>query len=503
MYSIYKAKDESFYLGDEARPDFLSVMPGEGSYLIKDAKIEKNNHGILRQINGRNIFIPSTKYADYAPLYKPLNSLGFYAICLKAFDFPIWMVNHQVENKSMSRQVRNFAEAIGFWLYKLEPIIAKILNQSISNFFEIDIILDKRHFEEVQTKDIIESTEENDYTFSLNGNTLRFSIPFSKMKTFTGSSNYGEREMMKSMLKAFNLVKGIIFSEEDIESIVDKCIPLGQAKMILLFDIQKNPILDSRWLVKPFYISDSEVDILLDEIPLLIEQKTEIPKKIDTEEEKIKLFNTATKLLLDKLNNQIQIFDFEFLLHVLLELHETLVWKREQNKTMIPAQILCFGNLEGELKEIFDKDNKLVKTSLSTRCLIEYIAAKPTSGRVKAGFDDIDRLLVLMHEIVNNGFLSDAIHFKLANPTVGKLDSGRIGISKEFFNEKLKPFSEENTKEEVNRYIENFENRFEIASFSHEETEPEEDKELKEIDSAFLEDWGISYTNIYKFCFTV
>ena len=501
IYSIYKSKDESFYFGDETRPDFLTVVPGDGSRLIKEAKIEKNNHGILSQIKGRNVFIPSTKYADYAPLYKPLNSLGYYAICLKTFDFPIWIVNRQVKNKSMTIQVRNFAEAIGFWLYKLKPEIANILNQAISNFFEINIILDQKLFEDTQTKDIVESEDDDNYHFSLNENILEFSIPFSKMKSFTGSNNFGEQEMMKAILNAFNLVQGISLSEQDIVSFIDKCIPLGQAKMILLSDSQKDPLVDNRWLVKPFYISDSEVDILLDEIPLMIEQTTEIPKNIDNEEDKKKLFNTATKLLLETLNKEIQNFEFDFLLHVLLELHETLVWKREHNKTMIPAQILCFGNLEGELKEILDKDNKLVKTSLATRCLIEYLASKPTKGSVKAGFDDIDRLLVLMHEIANYGFLSDAIHFKLANPTVGKLDSGRIGISREFFDEKLKPFAEANTKEEVDRYIENFDNRFEIADFSQEVKEPEDDKELKEIDSAFLEDWGISFLNIYKFCF--
>ena len=502
MYSIYKAKDESFYFGDDARPNFLTVVPGDGSRLIKEAKIKKNNHGILSQIKGQNVFIPSTKYADYAPLYKPLNSLGYYSICLKAFDFPLWIVNHQVKNKLMTIQVRNFAEAIGFWLYKLKPEIAKFLNPAISNFFEINIILDLKLFEDTQTKDIVESEDDGNYHFSLNENILEFSIPFSKMKTFTGSSNFGEREMMKSILNAFNLVQDISISEQDIVSFIDRCIPLGQAKMILLSDSHNDPLIDNRWLVKPFYISDTEVDILLDEIPLLIEQTMEIPKNIDNEEDKKKLFNTATKLLLDTLNKEIQNFEFEFLLHVLLELHETLVWKREHNKTMIPAQILCFGNLEGELKEILDKDNKLVKTSLATRCLIEYLASKPTKGNVKAGFDDIDRLLVLMHEIVNYGFLSDAIHFKLANPTVGKLDSGRIGISREFFDEKLKPFAEANTKEEVNKYIENFDNRFEIADFSQEEKEPEDDKEFKEIDSAFLVDWGISYLNIYKFCYS-
>lgn len=502
MYSIYKANDDSFYFGDDARPNFLTVDPGDGSRLIKEAKIKKNNHGILSQVKGQNVFIPSTKDADFAPLYKPLSHLGFYAICLKTFDFPIWLTNYQVKDKSMAGQVRIFAEAFGFWLYKLKPEIAKFLNSAILNYLEIKIILDQKHFEDTQTKDIIESADADNYHFSLNENIIEFSIPFSKMKSFVGSNNFGEREMMKAILNAFNLIQGISLPQQDIISFIDKCIPLGQAKMILLSDSHKDPLVDNRWLIKPFYISNTEVDILLDEIPLLIEQTTEIPKNIDNEEDKKKLFNTATKLLLDTLNKEVQDFEFEFLLHVLLELYEMLVWKREHNKTMIPAQILCFGNLEGKLKEILDKDNKLVKTSLATRCLIEYLAFKPTKGSVKAGFDDIDRLLVLMHEIANYGFLSDAIHFKLANPTVGKLDSGRIGISREFFDEKLKPFAEANIKEEVNRYIENFDNRFEIADFSQEEKEPEDDKEVKKIDSAFLEDWGIGYLNICKFCFS-
>lgn len=503
IYSIYKSKNESFYFGDEARPTFLQVEPGDGSHLIKEAKIKKNIHGILSQIKGRIVFIPSAKYADYAPLYKPLNSLGHYAICLKVFDFPIWLVNHQIRDKSMKLQVQNFAEAIAFWLYKLKPEIVTVLNSAISNLFEINIILEDKFFENAQTKDIVENQDISQYSFSLDKNTLEFSIPFSKLKTFTGSSNFGEREMMKVILNAFNQVKGIDFSVEDINRFIDKCIPLGQAKMILLSDSQKDPLIDNRWLLKPFYISNSEIEILLDEIPLLIEKTRQIPRNIDNEQDKKELFNTATQALLVTLSNEIKIFEFEFLLHVLLELHETLVWKRELNKTMIPAQLLCFGNLEGELKEILENDNKLVKTSLATRCLIEYIAAQPTKGNVKASFDDIDRLLVLMHEIANYGFLSDSIHFKLANPTVGKLESGRIGISREFFDDKLKLFAEANTKEEVNKYIENFDNRFEIAEYSQkDESEIETDNDVKQIDSAFLEDWGISFLNIYKFCFS-
>ena len=38
----------------------------------------------------------------------------------------------------------------------------------------------------------------------------------------------------------------------------------------------------------------------------------EIPKNIDSEEDKKKLFNTATNLLLETLNKEIQNFEFDY-----------------------------------------------------------------------------------------------------------------------------------------------------------------------------------------------
>ncbi len=504
LYSIYKSKDESFYFGDDARPNFLTVVPGDGSRLIKDAKIEKDNHGILAYVDGRKAYIPSERYADYAPLYKPLHSFENYSICLKVFDFPIWLVNRQVEDKKMAIQVRNFAEAIAFWLYKLSPQISVSLNSNISDTFEINIILEKTLFEDKQTKDIVENSEDNQYSFNLNGNSLDINIPFSKVKTFIGDSNSGERELMRALLSAFNLVNGINFPSEFINQSIDIAMPLGNAKMILLSDSQNDPLVDNRWLVKPFYITNSEIERILDEIPVLIENTKKIPVTVEKAEDKKELFNTATQILIETLAEEIKVFEFEFLLDSLVRIHESLVWKREHNKTIIPAQILCFGDLEGKLKEMQEDENKLVQTSLATRCLIEYIAAQPPNGSVKASFDDIDRLLVLMHEIANYGFLSDAVHFKLANPTIGKLKSGRIGISREFFDEKLKPFSEAHRKEEVDGYVERFESRFEISKHTEESKDEKttEDKELTSIDNAFLADWGIGYLNIYKFCFS-
>ena len=221
----------------------------------------------------------------------------------------------------MAIQVRNFAEAIAFWLYKLSPQISVSLNSNISDTFEINIILEKTLFEDKQTKDMVENSEDNQYSFNLNGNSLDINIPFSKVKTFIGDSNSGERELMRALLSAFNLVKGINFPSEFINQSIDIAMPLGNAKMILLSDSQNDPLVDNRWLVKPFYITNSEIERILDEIPVLIEKTKKIPVTVEKVEDKKELFNTATQILIETLTEEIKVFEFEFLLDSLVQIN--------------------------------------------------------------------------------------------------------------------------------------------------------------------------------------
>jgi len=499
LYSLYKSKGETFYLSDESKPDFLVVTAGDGSHLIKESKLKKNLHGALAYYDSRLVYITVSKSRDFAPLYEPIDKIGYYALCLEGYKFPIWIVNHQIDSKYKYDCVKNYAEAIGFWLHKLETNIQKRINRNTP--LEIEIILEKNLFENQTSNDLIEIISNNEYSYDFNSNKISFNIPFSTLSSFTGSKNEGERKLMTAILHSFNLIDGVILSDTEIKNAIDLSIPLSNAKMILLTDTQKDLRIDPRWLTPPIYISDAEVNMLLDELPRLIEKEIEIPEKIESPEDKKIFFNIATKVLFNKLRNEISKFDFKFLLDRLMNLHETLVWEREHNKTIIPAQILCFGGKEDKVNEILEKENNLVQTTLSIRCLIEYIASTPTNGNVKISNDDIDNLLTIMHEIVIYGFHSDVIHFKMDNPEVGKLKSGRIGITKDFYDDKLKPFAVANAKEAIDSYIENFDNRFEVFESSSEFKEDKKgDDELKVVDNAFLSDWGISYLSIYKFC---
>lgn len=88
---------------------------------------------------------------------------------------------------------------------------------------------------------------------------------------------------------------------------------------------------------------------------------------------------------------------------MLMQNHETLVYQREHNRVLQPAQILCFGENESKRKEFFDTERRLADAGISTRAMIEYIAATQyRGGGVKPGNDDVESLLAIMNEVISH-----------------------------------------------------------------------------------------------------
>jgi hypothetical protein len=499
LYSMYKHKSSGFYFSDDAPPSYLSIVPGEGSDLIRETKLKENFHAARIHDEEGVAFLPVISSGNFAPLYKPQRHLGYFIQALEGYQYPIWLICYQARSKEMASIIKMFADAVGFWLFKLNLGLNNFLNPVLTRPLEIVFEFDLQIFQEMTSAEMIKLTE-GSYNCAYSDMRLTFQIPAYSLASFIGGSNKGEREMMRNLLESFNLIDGCTISSEQIISLLDEYMPLGQAKMILINDTENDLLIDRRWMIEPFLITDAEVESLLDEIPGLIEQKMAIPEKIDTEAEKKLLFNSATTVLLEKLQEEISVYDNQLLLTFLLNLHESLIQKREYDKTIVPAQLICFGSIEEKVDEIMHDNSRLVRTSIALRNLIEFLAAQPVKGTLAPGFDDIDRLLALMAEITNFGLMSDAVHFKMDNPTVGKLPSGRIEFTSTLFSEKIVPFSMANAKANIAENIEGFEERFEISQpVKTVEDNPVAQKELDERNHAFLTDWGISYENLYLF----
>lgn len=496
LYSLYKAKGESFYLSDDTKYNMVSIPPGDGGELIRTAKVERDYHGALAIINGDEAYIPVERAYEYAPVYQPIHSFYPFHMYIKAFQFPLWIVceNKKLRNSSF---LRHFSNAVAFWINKLSPQIAAQLQNVITSPFSLFFDFEQEFISDLAATEVETWEDKVKIDYKLINNGIAFFIPKELRKILKSNSNKGERILMFEIIKAFNHIPGIAFNDVNIQTIIDTLIPLGPAKMLLLLDTQKDMQIDPRWLVSDLYLSDAEVNILLDQLPQIIGPEIAIPANI-SDDAKNEFCHQVVNVLITALTEKVSKFENEKLLNTLMRVYETLIQRREFNKIIIPAQIHCFGDLPKRINKLLNKESKLVITSLTLRCLIEYVASQPTSGTEIPSYDAIDELLAHMNLILDYGTRSDAINFKFDNPTIGLLKSGRIGISDSPFHTKLKQFEVDSTHANVDIYLDEFTEIFESTGI-----EVSKDKIITlqaEVDKAFLDDWGVSLTHLHTLC---
>lgn len=501
-YSLYKNKGESFYLSDERKPDFLQIEPNEGCELIHRSKESLNFHGTPFHFDGERIgYIPVQRDMDYAAIYKPLNE-SINAKSCESYPVPIWVRCQQAEKEgeNPSSITETVITAIAFWMDRLRPAIETAVAENFKRSVEIDLVFDEEtlsdkyiHYEPMQPRD--------EGTMTVNRTETGVEVTFDQdfIQGFLGSDNAQERLMMKK------IVCNMLGMDDDrIQSILDAYIPLGQAKMILMMEASNNPISYPLWLNPPIYIHPASSQLMLDLFPQWMNEKGyDITGRLSSVEQKDSFLHNGVDVLLEKLYPNVAKYESHTLLKRLISNHETLLYQREHNKMLHPAQLLCFGDNEEKRKEFFETERRLSEAGLATRVLIEYVAAiQDASGKEQAGCDDIEGLLTIMSEVTHIGGVCDAVHMGVSNHTIEKLASGRYGIYDDEFNDSVAGFASARSVEAINNQVEDFESKMESLANLQPKTRSERNAKLEEIDDAFLADWGISYSAIIQLLYS-
>ena len=497
VYSLFKHKGESFYISDERQPDFMQIEPNYGCELIHESKEKLDFHGTPMHIDGRIGYIPVQRDLDYAAIYKPLNE-SLNAKSCESYPIPVWVrCSHtEAEGLNPSSIIETVITAIAYWMDRLRPALSSRVEECYKRTVEIDLHFDDEtlsdkyiHYEPIRpVKEgaiVVNRTE-----FGVNA---EFDNDF--IRGFLGADNAQERKMMCSIIG--ELLK---MGEADVQDQLDKYMPLGQAKMILMTEASNSPMSYPMWLNPPIYIHAASSQLMLDLFPRWMEEKGgDIKGKLATVKEKDEFLHRGVDILLEKMKEHIERFDAQALLRSLINNHETLLFQREHNKMIHPAQIVCFGDNEKKRREIFDTERRLSEAGLATRALIEYVAATQwEEGVEQPGCDDIEQMLAIMSELSHVGSICDAVHLGVSDHTIEKLASGRYGIYDDDFNNSVGNFASARTTETVNDQVEDFAEKMERLGKILCKNDGVKDSKYDEIDGAFLADWGISYTAILQ-----
>ena len=503
IYSLYKHKGECFYVSDEYKPNSIQIAPNEGCELIHESKEKLDFHGTPIHIDGCIRFIPVQRELDYASIYKPLSDFLNAKSC-ESYSVPVWVrcLQTEAEGANPSSIVDTVITAIAYWMNRLRPALSERMADCYKKAVEIYLLFDEEtlvdkfiHHEPM--KPVIDGTMTISRTET--GCCVEFDNSF--VRGFLGADNSQERKMMAGIVTT--LLK---MDNGEVYTILERNMPLGSAKMILMTEVSNNPMSYPLWLNPLIFIHAASSQMMLDLFPMWMEENGyDITGELATVKEKDDFLHNGVDVLLEKLKKNVEKFESQSLLRRLINNHETLLFQREHNKMIHPAQIVCFGDNEEKRKEIFETERRLSEAGLATRALIEYVAATQWNvGAEQAGCDDIEQMLAIMSEISHIGGICDAVHLGVSDHTIEKLASGRYGIYDDDFNDHVGDFASARTIESVNDQVEDFADRMERLGSLHTNSKDigPRDSKLDEINSAFLSDWEVSYSVILKLLYS-
>lgn len=487
MYAIYKSHNKSFYMSDEPRSSIIVNPDVDFGYdLILDSKIAANRHALPLIYNGTPVSVPVVNDSRYFPMYSTERpSLPFMA-CVENSRFPIW-VSCKQGNKSAAKMAETYGTAILYWIYRINELSdGKGLepNKPIEISLEFD---DNALKPIIREEDIIQ--DEDPYEFSKTNSGVYMKIHQKGLLMMHKEDNSGERQMMIDLIDA--LTEG-----QAGHYLVNTYIPEDKSKMILLYQedaaSRANPIK----LLRPMMIHEYVRQKIMDKLPIWMKENGYgFEGKISEREEKKQALNYMVDTLLGKLSEYVKQFEYKSLLHFAVWNYESHVWERDNKKMLNAARAYCFGINEKMYEENNRKEQGMTQAGLSLRCLIEYLAAQPHDGGEKrVGEYELEYMMALMEAVISYGEFSDAIHMKVSDQEVELLPSGRYGIYKDDFKEKISSFlvayGEDMLAGEMRIFGERF--RQKGAPDNMDSKYPTVD----ELNAAFKADWGVTYQEI-------
>ena len=498
-YSFYKHNGETYYYSDKERPTILQIEPNDGYSLIKESKEQVNAHGVLMYLNRSYAYVPVQRDMNYANIYHPVPAF-IKAKCCGSYRIPVWVRCSQNEGKGANPTsiIDTVITAIAFWMEKLEPSIGALMRSQFKGAVNIDVTFDEDFLNDKDLRcEGYEPTGKGvlKITKTQTGATVFMDKDY--LRSFMGSNNESERNLMMAIIVTLLNLK-----DDEAKRMIDEGIPFGQAKMILMIEASNIPLTNPVWLYPPIYIHRATDQLLLDMLPLWMkEMGKDIEGKLETKNDKEDFLHVIVDVLLAKLGEMVAMFNTKELIIRLIHNHETLIYQRERNRTLNPAQILCFGESEVKRKDFFEDEQRITNAGLATRALIEYLAANQINGGGKyAGNDDLESMLAVMIQIIDLGGICDAIHFDMSDHIISKLPSGRYGIYDDDFMTQVGGFVSARSEESINTSIEGFASRMEQLAGIDDMQKPRAPI-IDTIDKAFLSDWGMTYSNLLQFLY--
>lgn len=421
-FCSYAEHEKSFYLSDDAPPDFTVFQTGDGLYPRLRYYKETDRHGVVPPIPNPPILEARRRYERDAPeifIIEPNSSYTGYAVEL---DDRVVFVTSTFKNPGSAKAELDLLECVAYWVRECATRMSSLPAAPTS-----ELVLtpsDPKSWQRVGDW----STADPAVRVASDGSSTALEFTETFLALLQETTNVAERELVTILLTCLFQV-----ANHELGSALDTVAPVGEKRMLNAFNQADSPDMMAERLPRPLRGHDQVTAQLLDELGEWL--RSPVGGGFSTGEilnkQRISALNAAVKYLFGRLESEIASFDQRNLLDFLVAQNESLVHDAKFNELMLRSRLACFGEQSDTVTELVHHRNDSASAQRANRFLIEYVAAQPPKRTSPVEVLDYYRILVIASEIIERATISDFLSHNLADFQVSILDSGRLGVSRE------------------------------------------------------------------------
>lgn len=235
---------------------------------------------------------------------------------------------------------------------------------------------------------------------------------------FFASDNRGERLVISMIIKSMGklLPDGhpAVMNDVQISKMVDKHLPLGPAKRVLLVNTALIPVLNGENAPPPRFLQPAWMTRIKRAVGACAIDFLGEGDKTATGTRAKKLLNAAVAHLYERLKKTVADLSSDGLLELHLCVNESLLQADSFLDVRVPALISIFGKDSEAFLRSRRWAHRRTIAATASRFVLEYLAACPPEGNTKPSIRAQDELLALGAEIFELGVESDLINAGLA-----------------------------------------------------------------------------------------
>ncbi len=385
-FYLYRKNEHSYYFSDDKRPTTILIMPGDSLHLQMEIEQKNDFHG-AKMADGSVLEVQSFYETTAIPIYRPVSGFwGRVRFLVEGLQPKVWVVGPgqtlAAEDHKMNRL---FAETVSFWIWQFRSLLIPALSKLNANQ-PIEIILDLPSHERWKFPDNFTTESRADSSIGTivdkSRRCIQVSIAAGFFPGFSRPDNFGERELMRHILNAFDELSPDqstrLLPADMINKAMEQTAPLGSKKMLVLFDPGRMPEMDDRGLPPYRPLQKVWVSSNLDEIGQYLAQDLGIDVGDISLERRVNVLNRIANHCFCKLDAILKTISPRGLLGFVVANTEAVHHEQAMIRLNIAPRLECFRTIPEMINELVEKTPQLANVGLASRFIVR---SSPRSRR--------------------------------------------------------------------------------------------------------------------------